>query len=202
MASLWFLAGVLFTLAVAILLLPWLRTIPGLAARLPVLPWQAGAVALLTLAAIIGLHRWSDTGDRDVEPRAAVTAAAPAATHPATPAATSATSAAARTKADADTWNDIARNLGSSASSGSGSSMTAASPMAAGATGKSAAEPMGAAVASLQRRLAKGGGNADDWELLAKSYEFLHRPDDAAKARAHQLPPLPDGEAATDKVLR
>ncbi len=176
MASLWFPAGVLFTLAVAILLLPWLRTIPGLASRLPALPWQAGGVALISIAVLIVLQRWSGTSARDVEPHVAASAAAPV---------------SARTKADADTWSDIARNLG-----------PAAGPMTAGATGKPAAEPMAAAVASLQRRLAKGGGNADDWELLAKSYEFLHRPADAAQARAHQLPPLPEGEAAVGKVLR
>ena len=50
---------------------------------------------------------------------------------------------------------------------------------------------MGSAIASLEARLAKGGGTADDWELLAKSYEFLNRPADASKARARQLPPLP-----------
>jgi cytochrome c-type biogenesis protein CcmH len=50
---------------------------------------------------------------------------------------------------------------------------------------------MGSAIASLEGRLAKGGGSADDWELLAKSYEFLGRPQDASKARARQLPPLP-----------
>jgi cytochrome c-type biogenesis protein CcmH len=57
---------------------------------------------------------------------------------------------------------------------------------------------MGNAIATLEGRLAKGGGSADDWELLAKSYEFLGRPADAAKARARQLPPLPpdtDGAA-------
>ena len=54
---------------------------------------------------------------------------------------------------------------------------------------------MSSAIASLQGRLAKGGGSADDWELLAKSYEFLGRPEDAAKARAHQLPSLPATEA-------
>jgi cytochrome c-type biogenesis protein CcmH len=57
---------------------------------------------------------------------------------------------------------------------------------------------MGNAIAALEGRLAKGGGSADDWELLAKSYEFLGRPADAAKARARQLPPLPpdtDGAA-------
>jgi cytochrome c-type biogenesis protein CcmH len=52
---------------------------------------------------------------------------------------------------------------------------------------------MGNAIASLQARLAKGGGSADDWELLAKSYEFLGRPEDASKARARQLPALPSG---------
>jgi cytochrome c-type biogenesis protein CcmH len=47
---------------------------------------------------------------------------------------------------------------------------------------------MDSAIATLEARLAKGGGSADDWELLAKSYEFLHRPEDAAKARARVLP--------------
>jgi hypothetical protein len=56
---------------------------------------------------------------------------------------------------------------------------------------KAAAGSMGSAIASLEGRLAKGGGTADDWELLAKSYEFLGRSGDAAKARARQLPSLP-----------
>jgi hypothetical protein len=56
---------------------------------------------------------------------------------------------------------------------------------------RSAAGSMGSAIASLEVRLAKGGGSADDWELLAKSYEFLGRPGDAGKARSRQLPPLP-----------
>ena len=60
---------------------------------------------------------------------------------------------------------------------------------AAGSMG--GAGSMGSAIASLRGRLAKGGGSADDWELLAKSYEFLGRPEDARKARARQLPPLP-----------
>jgi cytochrome c-type biogenesis protein CcmH len=47
---------------------------------------------------------------------------------------------------------------------------------------------MESAIASLEARLAKGGGSTDDWELLAKSYEFVHRPADAAQARARQLP--------------
>jgi hypothetical protein len=50
---------------------------------------------------------------------------------------------------------------------------------------------MDSAIASLEARLARGGGAADDWELLAKSFEFLGRPADAAKARSHQLPAPP-----------
>ena len=47
---------------------------------------------------------------------------------------------------------------------------------------------MDSAVAGLERRLATAGGSDGDWELLAKSYEFLGRPDDAAAARRKQLP--------------
>jgi cytochrome c-type biogenesis protein CcmH/NrfG len=53
----------------------------------------------------------------------------------------------------------------------------------------SGAGSMSAATSSLEARLAKGGGSADDWELLAKSYEFLGRAADANKARLRQLPP-------------
>jgi cytochrome c-type biogenesis protein CcmH/NrfG len=69
-----------------------------------------------------------------------------------------------------------------------GSAPTGASTSAAN---KAAAGSMNSAIAGLEARLSKGSGTADDWELLAKSFEFLGRPDDAAKARAHQLPPLP-----------
>jgi len=67
--------------------------------------------------------------------------------------------------------------------------------LSAQALGTAGAGSMVSAVASLQARLAKGGGSADDWELLAKSYEFLGRPQEAAEARAHTLPPLPTAEA-------
>jgi cytochrome c-type biogenesis protein CcmH/NrfG len=59
----------------------------------------------------------------------------------------------------------------------------------------SAASSMSSAVAALESRLAKGGGSADDWELLAKSFEFLGRADEAALARARKLPPLPTSDA-------
>ena len=55
---------------------------------------------------------------------------------------------------------------------------------------------MAVAIATLEARLAKGGGTADDWELLAKSYEFVGRPADAAKARTRQLPASTTGAPA------
>ncbi|HEY0748466.1 MAG TPA: hypothetical protein VGD63_17325, partial [Steroidobacteraceae bacterium] len=61
--------------------------------------------------------------------------------------------------------------------------------------GKAAAGSMNTAIDSLRARIAKGSGSADDWELLAKSYEFIGRPDDARQARAHQLPAAQDGAA-------
>ena len=68
---------------------------------------------------------------------------------------------------------------------------------AAGAAPAAAANAgsMDSAIANLEARLARGGGTPDDWELLAKSFEFLGRPADAAKARAHQLPPADAGKA-------
>jgi hypothetical protein len=59
---------------------------------------------------------------------------------------------------------------------------------AARAAAGSSAGSMNTATASLEARLAKGGGSADDWELLAKSYEFLGREADADRARSRQLP--------------
>jgi cytochrome c-type biogenesis protein CcmH/NrfG len=41
------------------------------------------------------------------------------------------------------------------------------------------------ATAQLQARLDREGGSANDWELLAQSYEFLGRPEDAKRAREH-----------------
>jgi cytochrome c-type biogenesis protein CcmH len=52
-----------------------------------------------------------------------------------------------------------------------------------------AAQSMDAAIARLETRLARGGGNDADWELLAKAYEFLGRSEDAKRARAHVVTP-------------
>ncbi len=77
-------------------------------------------------------------------------------------------------------WSDVAAAL----SGGVTATGSAGSAPAAARAGS-----MDAAIAALQARLAKSGGSNDDWELLAKSYDFLQRPKEAAQARAHQLPP-------------
>ncbi len=75
------------------------------------------------------------------------------------------------------------------AQSTAGTPQVASTPLSGAADGgKAAAGSMTAAIDSLRARLAKGSGSTDDWELLAKSYEFIGRPDDARQARAHQLP--------------
>lgn len=53
---------------------------------------------------------------------------------------------------------------------------------------KQPAGSMDTAVSGLERRLAAGGGSDGDWELLAKSYEFLGRTAAAAAARQRILP--------------
>ncbi len=66
----------------------------------------------------------------------------------------------------------------------------AAAP-AASASDKSgaSAKSMEAEVAALEARLARNGGTADDWTLLAKAYDFMGRPDDARRARSRATNP-------------
>jgi tetratricopeptide (TPR) repeat protein len=59
---------------------------------------------------------------------------------------------------------------------------------------------MEAVVASLEKRLRDNGGGDGDWELLAKSYEFLKRTDAAALARAHRLPDASTAGAAVSQA--
>ena len=66
--------------------------------------------------------------------------------------------------------------------------VNSSSPGAASTSGKTASS-MDSAVTGLEKRLAAGHGNDGDWELLAKSYEFLGRADAAALARQKHLPP-------------
>lgn len=72
---------------------------------------------------------------------------------------------------------------------------SAAAAKASPAKQASGAGSMDSAVAGLERRLAAGGGKDGDWELLAKSYEFMGRPDDAAAARQKRLPTGAGGAA-------
>ena len=58
---------------------------------------------------------------------------------------------------------------------------TPAGQAAADATAKS----MEVEVAALEARLARGDSTGGDWNLLAQAYDFLGRPDDARRARAH-----------------
>ena len=59
----------------------------------------------------------------------------------------------------------------------------AGSPAGGAPTGK--AQSMESAAAGLEARLARDGGSAADWNLLAQSYEFLGRAADAQRAREH-----------------
>jgi len=166
LAYLWFLAGILFALACLVLLLPWLRTIPGLGS-LPVAPWQAGIGALSIIAALVAVYCAYGTGASASRPRV---------------------SAASESIGNA---GDAGRSMNSLIGAADALRTAVGSSTESGATNaaqKSNAGSMNAAIASLQARLAKGGGSADDWELLAKSYDFLGRPDEASKARARQLP--------------
>jgi hypothetical protein len=173
LAALWFMAGVCFTLTTIILLLPWLRTIPGLGS-LPALPWQAGIAAVATAGVVFGLCTWLQPASSAVAPQVLASSNAPG-------------QAVASGGGVTDPWAGITNALGR----GAGTTTGGTTPHAPNGTEKTAASPMNSAIASLQARLAKGGGSADDWELLAKSYEFLGQPAEASKARAHQLPTSP-----------
>jgi cytochrome c-type biogenesis protein CcmH/NrfG len=89
----------------------------------------------------------------------------------------------ARTSAAADGFREALGAFNTNA----GSAANPVTPSSAGS--------MNSAIAALESRLAKGGGSDGDWELLAKSFEFLGRPDEAAQARARKLPPVPMGDA-------
>ncbi len=86
--------------------------------------------------------------------------------------------------------------------------LTAASQAMVAASG-SPAMPQGPAgsmetsTQALAARLAAQGGTDEDWNLLAQSFEFLGRTDDAALARQHKVSAqrsLPDAMAATAPV--
>lgn len=75
------------------------------------------------------------------------------------------------------------------------SAPSATDAIAAHVSGSAQSGPsMDGAIAALERRLAQGGGSDADWELLARSYEFVQRPEAAAAARERRL--LPGAGAA------
>jgi hypothetical protein len=130
------------------------------------------------MAVVLGSVLWLGQSDRTVEP--------PAAAAPDTGG-----KPAQATANTADSWAGIASAL----RNGAGPTGSAA-----GQAPQRGAEPMLGAITSLQERLARSGGTPDDWELLAKSYEFLGRKAEADQARAHQLPPLPSDDSASLKA--
>jgi hypothetical protein len=154
-----FIAGALTSLAATALLAPWLRRIPQLA-RLTATPLRAAACAAAFAAMIALLYAL-----RPSPPAVATTATAAAPTPGSFGAAARLFDSAAPTAAPGVVGAD------------------AGAPAV-----KAGASSMENAIANLEKRLAQGGGSADDWELLAKSFEFLDHPADAARARAHQLP--------------
>ena len=65
---------------------------------------------------------------------------------------------------------------------------TSMNPTLSGAASSGAgANSMEAVTAQLAARLGRSGGSDSDWQLLAQSYEFLGREQEAAMAREHKL---------------
>jgi len=87
-------------------------------------------------------------------------------------------------------------SLEPSALASPGSAVTAAGGGEATGAGAGSAKSMQAAVAGLEARLAREGGTAADWSLLARAYDVLGRRDDAARARARSGDPAAGPAAA------
>ncbi len=71
---------------------------------------------------------------------------------------------------------------------------------AAGAMAGGKPQPIEQAAATLAARLERDGGSRDDWMLLAQSYDFLGRADDAARARERANGKQPAATAAAAKM--
>lgn len=170
----WFLAGALTMAAAVLVLLPWLRTLAPL-------PIAASVGAVVLVVAVLAASRW--VGTKDAGTAVPATAAAESAAK--------SLDSAPGTASSSSAFGTAAKVFGSATG-------TALPGTTEAAAGKPAAGSMDSAIDSLEARLAKGGGTPDDWELLAKSFDFLKRPADAAKARAHQLPSLPAAKSAAD----
>lgn len=135
---LWFLAGLVTTIAAASVIYPWLgkrSRAPGL----PGAPMWALTFAVLILVVALGLYAWLGRTQRATSPGVANSSAA-----------------------------------GVIPAHANGTSQVAGS--------------MDNAVTALESRLARSGGTDADWDLLAKSYEFMGRSADAAAAHEKRLP--------------
>ena len=159
----WFFAGALTMVAAVIVLLPWLRTLSPL-------PKPASVAAVVVVAAILAASRWLAPGTPGPSATAASESAAKTAS--AMPGLESATGSST------GSFGTAAKVFGSA----TGSALATGAPGGSPAAGKAGAGSMDSAIASLEARLAKGGGTPDDWELLAKSFEFLSRPAPASAA--------------------
>ena len=159
----WWLCGSLSTLAVIALALPWLSQ-PRIAGRLGGRASRMAVASSILLGLTLVLYPWLDRPPVKDPAMASPAAAAPG---------RSAAGPRSATVTNIAGLNDMLTAAGAKA------------PAMAGATGAQASS-MDSAAAALEARLAQGGGSADDWELLAKSYDFLGRPSDAARARSHR----------------
>lgn len=94
--------------------------------------------------------------------------------------------------------------IGSPASlEGRSASVAAAHPVGSETPAGSKALSMEAATARLEARLQRDGGSANDWQLLAQSYDFLGRGSDAsrARARAGTATPARQGAGVSDSRM-
>jgi cytochrome c-type biogenesis protein CcmH len=193
MALFWFLVGMLTMLTMLLAMVPWLRRRPQLAG-LPSVPWPASVGAAVAVIALLGVGRWLGHSDEGTKPVLAASGS------PAVPGGAAPADASFGNAVTADAAPAAAASFGTAAKIFGETTGASANP--AGLSGgaapaaKAGAGSMDSAIAALEARLAKGGGSADDWELLAKSFDFLGRPADAAKARARQLPALTPGTQA------
>jgi cytochrome c-type biogenesis protein CcmH len=68
------------------------------------------------------------------------------------------------------------------------------------ANGAPAPQSMELVTAQLAQRLSRDGGPDSDWQLLAQSYDFMGRSEDAARARDHKAPAVTQDASATANV--
>ena len=149
MPLMWFLAGVVTTIACMVVVSPWLRTWPRLA-TLPAARWPISSVAILVaVAAMLLALRSGGPGDVGAAPLANAMASVPAASAPA--------NGSGALSESSGSFGTAAKVFGAA----TGSALSPGSN-SAGATAKAGAGSMDTAVASLEGRLAKGGGTPGD----------------------------------------